>query len=399
MYREKKFRTIGVWLAGLFFLITVVLLTQDFLQKRRTQRLEELRTECEEMAVQQDWEKLESAAREWVKLDESAADGWLNLAEAHQHQGRLTDCVECLLKIPKDDPKAPPAMLFAAEMQLNEARQPSEGLATLRALRKLTPRGQVVRKHLISLYAMTLQRQQMIDEIRDAFRYHAEPPEAYVYLMIADHLSFTNGVQLNTRWLTAEPESELFSVARAVQLIDTLKKLETTSPETEFQQKAAEEELNSLLKRYPENRALLHYRIGSAILDEDIEQVGQLLARIPETDVLDSLSLRYAGWHLMKTQRPQEAEEAYRQSLSLMPLDWHTWHELASALRNQGKLEDAETAAKVAILGKELRKDCLSLPDAGQPPAQLLDRIFEYAVRCGADDIASALHFQKQPVE
>ena len=399
MIRGKKFRVIGVCLAGLFFLVIVILLTQDYLLKRRLQRLEALTVQCGEMAVQQDWEQLESAAMEWTELDESSADAWLNLAEAHQKQGRLTDCVECLLKVPIDDPKATQAMLFAAEMQLNEARQPSEGLATLQSLRKLAPRVEVVRKHLISIYAMTLQRQAMIDEIYDAFRYHAEPPEAYVYLMLANHLSFTNGVQLNTRWLTAEPESELYSVARAVQLVDTLKNLQTASPETELQRKAGEEELDSLFKKYPQNFALLHYKIESAILDEDIKQVGQLLSCIPKTNVQDSLSLRYTGWHFMKTQRPKEAEDAYRQSISLMPMDWHAWHELASSLRNQGKLEDAEVAAKVAIVGKELRKDCLALPDAGQPPAQLLDRILEYAAQCGADDVASALHFQKLPVE
>ncbi len=399
MNRGKKFRVIGVCLAGLFLLIIVSLLTQDFRLKRRLQRLEAVKVQCGELAVQQEWEQLESAASEWVELDESSADAWLNLAEAYQQQGFLTDCVESLLRIPINDPKAPQAMLFAAEMQLNEAGQPSEGLATLRALRKLAPRAEPVRKHLISIYAMTLQRQKMIDEIYDAFRYHAEPPEAYVYLMLANHLSFTNGVQLNTRWLTAEPESELFSIARAVQLVDTLKNLQTTSPETELQRKAGEEELDLLLNKYPNNLALLHYKIESAILDEDIEQVGRLLTRIPETEAQDSLSLRYAGWHFMKTQRPREAEDAYRQSISLMPMDWHAWHELASALRNQGKLEDAEAAAKVAIVGKELRKDCLALPDAGQPPAQLLDRILEYAAQCGADHVASSLHFQKLPVE
>ena len=397
MFGEKRIRVLGVCLVALFFLTVVVLVTQNFLAKRRIERLEELNIQCGEFAVLQDWESLESSALEWVKLDKSAADAWLNLAESHQKQGRPKESVDCLLKVPRNDPKASQALLFAAEMQLAEAGQPSGGIDTLRELRDIDPRNDAARKHLISLYAMTLQRREMIDEIRDAFRYHVEPPEAYMYLMIADHLSFTNGAQLNTRWLAAESGSELYSVARVIQLVDTLKKLEKTSPETEIQRHAGEEELNSLLKKYPQNRALLYNAIESAMLEEDVDQVRKLLAQIRDPDFPDSLSLRYKGWHLMKTQRPQEAEEAYRRSISLMPLDWHAWHELASALRNQGKLEAAESAARIAVVGKELRKECLALPDASQAPPDLFDRILQYAVECRADDVAAALSFRKQP--
>ncbi len=367
---------------------------RGWLARNRISHLNSLSTSCTEFADQEDWESLEETASEWVGLDPDSADGWLNLAEAFQKQGRLEECVDCLLNVPKRDPKSRDALLYASDLQLHEARQPSQGIETLASLRQLAPGAEIVRKQLISLYAMTLQREKMIDEIQDAFKYHCEPPEAYVYLMIADHLSFTNGVQLNTRWLTAEPESEMFSVARAVQLVDTLKKLETTSPETEFQQKAGEEELDLLLKRYPQNQALLNYKIETAILDEDIEQVGQLLARIPEADVHDSLLLRYRGWHLMQTQHPQEAEDAYRRSISLMPLDWHAWHELAIVLRRQARLEEAESAARISIIGKDLRKECMGLSDASEGSSQLLKRICDYAFATGATDVAEAAAFR-----
>lgn len=369
-------------------------LVPKFLENQRLARVARLRADCVSLAAEKNWKQLEAAGSEWVELDPTAADAWLNLADAYQQQGLFSESIECLLKVPERDPKARQAYLYASELQLGQGGQPSRGIETLARLRRLSPRAAAVRKQLISLYAMTLQRDRMIEEIRDAFKYHAEPPEAYVYLMIADHLSFTNGFQMNTQWLAAESESELFAVARAIQLIDTLKRLEKTTPDTALQLEATESEIASLLQRFPQNRALNHYLIESAIETEDAEKVGELLGRLSETDA-DSLTWRYRGWHMMMTGKYGDAEQAYRQSISLMPLDWHAWHELANVLRKQARLEEAETAAQIAFTGKELRKDCLSLPDASEANPALLERIYEYAIDCGDTDVAAALAFRR----
>lgn len=395
MFGNRKIRLFGVVMALLCFLVVIVLITQDFLEKRRSERLAGLRTTCSEYAAQQDWTGLETAANDWIELDSAAADAWLNLAEAHQKLGRMSECVNALLKVPRRDPKARQALLLASEMQLGEAHQPSHGIDTLRELRDLAPHVGLVRKQLISLYAMTLQREKMIEEIRDAFQYHAEPPEAYVYLMIADHLSFTNGFQLNTQWLTAEPDSELFAVARSIQLVDTLKKLEKSSPETEQQRISAEAELGDLFKKFPGNPALRNYLIDAAIADENPDHVEQLLSGWPDSAPKDSLLWRYRGWHAMLTQKFPEAEECYKKSITLMPLDWHAWHELAAVLRRLARLEEAENAAQIAVVGKELRKECLALPDASQAPPALLHRIFQYAVACGDEPVAAALRYRR----
>ena len=96
----------------------------------------------------------------------------------------------------------------------------------------------------------------------------------------------------------------------------------------------------------------------------------------------------------MMTQQMSEAEENYRESLERMPMDWHAWYELANVLRKQARLEEAESAAEIAVIGKELRKECLALPDASQSSPVFLQRLFEYAVACGADDVAEGLAFR-----
>ncbi len=389
-------RNLFLVVAGAMFVSVVMaaIFVPDWLESRRQAEAARLEQECQLLAEDGNWEGLEVAAVQWTKVDPQAADAWLNAAEAVQQQGRLDETIEFLLQVPQKDPKSRHAFLYASEMQLGEARQPAQGLETLARLRRMAPSAEAVRSKLISLYAMTLQRERMIEEIRDAFQYRAEPPEAYVYLMIADHLSFTNGFQLNTQWLAAEPDSELFAVARSLQLADTLRKLENQTPETQIQREAAEAELVNLSEKFPQNRTLILAAIRTAIDDEDVAQVGQLLDSLPAAVEPDSLSLRYKGWHLMKTGQAAEAEQSYLKSIALLPLDWHSWHELANVLRQQARLEDAAAAAELAVIGKELRKDCMALPDAGKANPELLSRMYSYASAVGANDVAAAIRFR-----
>jgi tetratricopeptide (TPR) repeat protein len=373
---------------------TVAIQYPKYQAEQRRAQIETLTEQCKEAVANQDWKTLEESAQAWTNLDQTSADAWLNLAEAFQKQGNAERCVDSLLSVPKRDPKSREAQLFASDMLLGEARQPARGIETLAALRRIAPQAEIVRKKLISLYAMTLQREKMIEEIRDAMQCHSEPLEAYVYLMIADHLSFTNGFQLNSQWLAAEPDSELFAVARAVQLSDTLRRLEKKEPETELQLEAAREEVRTLHKKFPRNRALLNHLLANAVETEDLNLVETLLKQLTDSDEEDSLTLRYRGWLAMANGKADEALSAYTASLALMPVDWKSWHELAGVLRAQAKLDEAEAAAKVANMGKELRKECLALPDASQVSPDLLQRLTNYARACGAKDVETAARFR-----
>ncbi|MBL8810432.1 MAG: hypothetical protein JNM43_09680 [Planctomycetaceae bacterium] len=381
-------------------LITIVLLAVILIPTARwyseRQRLTELKTlkdDCKSCVRDEDWESLRSAAERWSELEPTDANAWLNLADALQKLGEPQKSVEALLKVPKTDRKVRPAYLLASEMQMREARQPLQGIATLETLRDIDPDAEIVRRQLISLYALTLQRQKMIREIYSAFQYRAEPKEAYVYLMLSDHLSFTNGFQLNTQWLSAAPDSELFAVARLVQLSDTLQRLEKQDEDTEEQKKSVQEQMASLRQKYSKNRALLVTELERLVLEQNIDAVGELLNDSTD-DSDDSLMMRYRGWHCLMTEDYAKAEGHYRASIKLMPLDWRTWHELADVLRNLKRLDEAENAAKIAVMGKELRKICLSLPDASQAPEELLLQILNYATACGAKEVEEILRFR-----
>lgn len=393
MSRIGPKRLIIVLIPIVLLAVLLVPTVRWYSERQRLTELKTLKEDCKGYVRNEDWESLRSASERWSELEPTDANAWLNLADALQKLGEPRKAVAALLNVPKSDRKVRPAYLLASEMQMREARQPLQGIATLETLRDIDPDAEIVRRQLISLYAITLQRQKMIREIYSAFQYRAEPREAYIYLMLSDHLSFTNGFQLNTQWLAADPDSELFAVARIVQLSDTLQRLEKRDEDTEEQKKSVQQQMASLREKYPNNRVLLVTELERLILEQNIEEVGKLLNDSTD-DTEDSLIERYRGWHCLMTEEYYGAEKHYRSSIKLMPLDWRTWHELADVLRNLKRLDEAENAAKIAVMGKELRKICLSLPDASQAPEELLWQILNYATACGAKDVAEILRYR-----
>lgn len=393
MSRSGRTRLIYALAAVALLAAILIPASRWYSEQQRVQELKNIKESCVDLVRNEDWTQLKAVSERWTQLEPAEADAWLNLADAFQNLGEPQECVKALLNVPTDSRKVRPAYLLASEMQMREARQPVEGIETLEKLRKLDPDAEIVRKQLISLYAITLQRQKMIREIYDSFQYRAEPKEAYVYLMLSDHLSFTNGFQLNTQWLAAAPDCEIFEVARLVQLSDTLQRLEKQDDDTEQQKKSVQEQLVTLRQKYPKNRAILVMELERAVQDQNIDLVSELLKGSSD-DSDDSLMLRFRGWYGLMTEDFAEAEKYYRASIKVMPLDWRSWHELADVLRNLKRLDEAENAAKIAVIGKELRKACLTLPDASQAPDELLVQIMAYAGGCGATQVAEALRFR-----
>ena len=52
-----------------------------------------------------------------------------------------------------------------------------------------------------------------------------------MYLVLADHLMFTNGIELTSRWGAAQPDVDLFNVARSIHLNETLDLAESQDTE------------------------------------------------------------------------------------------------------------------------------------------------------------------------
>ena len=94
--------------------------------------------------------------------------------------------------------------------------------------------------------------------------------------------------------------------------------------------------------------------------------------------------------------RPQEAAEAFQQSIQLHPLDWKSHHELGAIERVLGHAELAAKHAELGARGKQLEREFMELLNATQADAVLLEKLLVFAKDCGDQDVVDGLTFRLQ---
>ena len=352
------------------------------------------RVDCLAAHNKYDWDKVESIAREWTAWNASTSDGWLLLGDALQQRADYAAAVDALLNVPEESPKAAAAYLEASHILFGPAGQPLKGIEICRRVVEIDPTSVDAWRRLIFFYAITLQRTAMLTEIENAIRAQAAPPEAYVYLVLADHLMFTNGVELTSRWGAAQPDVDLFYVARSIHLNETLDRAESQDAEPQSARDARRKSLAGLLSQFPGSPQLLRHFLNRYVLDTQTEEVGRILAMLPQESAGDSLFWRFRGWYLSQQGQLEQAAEAYRTSLELHAFDWRARFELSDVERQLGNADEARELRAVGLMGKELRKELTQLPNALEVPRELMQRIELYARRCGERPIADAIRVQ-----
>jgi hypothetical protein len=177
----------------------------------------QMRKACRLAQQEQRWTDLESLSLRWTRWEPQEANAWLMLADAVQHQNRFLEAAEYLDQVPLSSPIAPKALLLESELLFGPANRPMDGEIACRKLLALEPRATRAHAHLIRFYAFTLQRNKLFEQLKDAIRVDQEPRDAYIYYFLTDSLNMAHGEELNTLWLTSDPDNELFLVARALQ--------------------------------------------------------------------------------------------------------------------------------------------------------------------------------------
>ncbi len=339
----------------------------------------------------EDWKQVESRARNLVDLYPQSAKGWLCLADAHREHGDEEQAAECLVRVPESDSRAIKALELASEIYFTGLNRPLDGISVCRDIIRISRRNAHARRRLIFFYALTLQRAELVRIVRESVSLRCEPPEAYVYLMLSDHLSFTNGYQLNTKWMQSDVESELFLVARAIQMSNSLSTLDDPDIESDEERQERHKLMEDYFRQYPQNPAILRYFVRKEVIAENVSAVGELLAKVPAEAADDPVLWRYRGWYHFATDDIDLARNAYQRSLELHPLDWQSWHGLAATTRKAGSLAEAARFQAIAVTGKELRKDLMQIEDARSVDPSLLARTASYARQCSDDQIADAL--------
>ena len=361
------------------------------LRWHRQSREADFRRECRYAFETEDWATLGEASAQWQAFNPASEDALLYLAEFRARSGDMAAAVDLLTSLPDESDKTVAALMTAVDIQFQELQRPLDGLNTLDRLIRLAPEVSGFRRRQLFFYAMTLQRTKLIAAIRSSIEDRAEPPEAYVYLVLAGNLSFTNGVGVTQRWLSASPEETTFQIAFQIQKADFLSLMDAPTEQSRRELESTWKSLDRLLEQNPTNPILVRHRLFRAAADDDSSEVGRLLSQLPDEAWDDSVFLRYRAWFSHRQGQLDEAEESYRRSLQVFPMDWQTWQGLAEVLRRKGSFDRAEEAQKIALEGKELRKTLVQQPDAAEIQLEHLARIEEFARHCGDRTVSKAI--------
>jgi tetratricopeptide (TPR) repeat protein len=364
-------------------------------RRRANNQREVAAAECRVARRDQRWDELRRLAAGWASREPRAADPWLFLAEAAQGLGDASAAADAIGRVPETDPRVVPALIGLASSEFGPLNRPLEAEAAyLRAL-QLEPRNLIAHQSLIKYYAVSLQRQKLVRQIRLAIERQSEPPEAYLFLFLLDSMRIGNSVELNEHWLQASPNVELFLVARAVQLPDSADALVSVPPgQGEFELARSSGKLSlveALLEKFPGNPELIAYAIESYRTRGEVDRVAELLARAPESADSDSRFWAYKGWvHEMVDEWP-DAEAAYQTALEINGLDWNVRNRLASCRRRRKDHAQVERLTDLVVQAIELRTRIRGLRSPENVTPEMLAGISSYARKCGVDWVADAI--------
>jgi tetratricopeptide (TPR) repeat protein len=347
---------------------------------------------CEQAKREGLWAELRVAADEWSQWDSlDAQPRWL-AAEAAQQQDEFQDLADCLGKIPPSDPNYAFALAEKANVEWTALNKPLLALQTSEQAVQLEPRLTDTHSRIISFYAMTGRRIAMLKAIRAALQAGAEPREAYTYLVMADILSFSNGSELNEKWIQSDPDQVQFKISLAVNTAMQLAMNQDTSPTPEIQElnQQAKRQLGFFLKQYPHDPVLLSYLMHQAYRTGDVQGMSGLLQSVDDSAAEDHMVWVYRGWYHIQMQEYVEAEKSLQEAIRIHPLSPLAHHEYASLLRVQQRPE-VTREQQLATYGRDLRSEILLLPSAVDLTPVLLVKMQSYAESCGDQQVAAGL--------
>lgn len=336
------------------------------------------------------WDQLQRFSEQWSLEQPNAANAWLFRAEAAQHLGQFDEAIKYLSSIQESDPKFLPAQVACATLQFGKLNRPREGAATCERILAKDPRVTSAHRQLIEFYALTLQRQPLFVAVRRAIDQRRESPAAYVYLFLIDTMRMATGVESNSRWLQQEPDSELFLVARALQLAEP-------TAGTPDAGNGKHETIAELRTRFPANVELLAYGLNQAIQTGSVSSVTEILQAAPLSAEDDNRFWRARGWLYLTQGNLIKAREALDTALKIHPMDWEARTWLAEVTRLEGDLAEADRLQNIARRARQIRTAITDHGTAEALPEAILKDLADYARDCGDLQIADALDRRLKP--
>lgn len=366
-------------------------------ESRRVQ----LTKQCRLARHSQRWDELQALADTWTHWDPQNGEAWLNRGIAANARGAWSDAANDFWRVPDSTPQAIPAMIELSKLAFTHLNEPLRGVEACERILRIDPLAAGARQQLIWFYAMTLQRAKLRQHILEAIKLQREPREAYVYYFLLYTLRSQDAVDLNSRWLQAAPDSELFLVARVINLPDPQSGSAETpdpSPTAEnrslFLEKTKLEQVSELLTRFPHNLELIAYKAEERFANGDVPGAAAVLKDAPESVSQDGRFWRFKGW-LHETNDELEASiAAYQKSLELHPVDWNTMNRLAIVERRAHNQSEVQRLTGLVERGNQIRKKLRQERAVETASRQILQEIAKLYRDCGDHEIARALEIR-----
>ena len=357
-------------------------------------RTGQFKAACRAAVAAEDWQTLRSAASRWADWDPENGDAWVFLAEAGVQSGQAEQAAEALGRVRDDYTGVLPALAIRGDLLFSDLNRVYEAVETWQRMLRINPSADLARQRLIYFYAMTLQREKMLEHLRTAMKMHCEPPEAYAYYLLAYEVNFSDGLPLLTKWRQEYPDDETLEVAHAV-YVAKYKPLEEIAVPTKLSIAPGDHgPINQCLTKYPANLEVLAFHLEKAVYEGDEEEVVRLLKQCPPAAERDGRFWRYRAWYLASQDRNEEAEAALRKALEIHPVDWRALWLLGGVLRQLGKTSEASEVSRVALQGKELRQKLFQLPNARALNERLFVEIHNYLHATAPRFAVEALKFR-----
>ncbi len=379
--------------------VAVVLFTSPFaLRHWNDYRCTALAKQCRLARNNEEWDKLQSLAKDWTSRDPQNGEAWLNRGIAAMRLGDWSQAAEYFWQVSDSTPQAAPAMIELSRLSFTHLNQPLRGEAACERILRQNPLAAGARQQLIWFYAMTLQRAKLRQHILEAIRLEREPREAYIYYFLLYSLKSEEAVALNTRWLEGSPNSELFLVARVINFPDPPSgSSETPAPSSGNENRSDSikndklHQVAQLLTRFPHNLELIACLAEERFDRGDFAKAAEILQKAPESAAQDSRFWRFKGWLHEANGELHESIAAYRQALKLHPTDWNTINRLAVVERRVNNQPEVRRLTDLMRRGNECRVSLRKEKAVEVATPKILHDLALLFRDCGDDQIAAAM--------
>jgi tetratricopeptide (TPR) repeat protein len=195
------------WQKYLLLACIAVLLVLGGFAGWRVWRVSDFSRLCLAAEKKQDWPALEQLSREWSRLEPEEAVAWYWLGKSLQAQSRYEESVEAFQHVQISEPRGFDAAIAQMQILFQLLHKPAEAIEIADRLLEADPGLPDPRRYRIYFLAMTLQRGNLLKEIREAIRYRADLPDHYIYLMTLEDLIFRDGDVVTHNWLQRDPDN------------------------------------------------------------------------------------------------------------------------------------------------------------------------------------------------